>query len=35
MNVLFVNPNSMSKNYHALATKYAATDTPTWALLLA
>ena len=35
MNVLFVNPNSISKNYQALATKYAAIETPTWALLLA
>jgi radical SAM superfamily enzyme YgiQ (UPF0313 family) len=35
MNVLFVNPNSMTKNYQALATKYAAIETPTWALLLA
>jgi DNA-binding NarL/FixJ family response regulator len=35
MNVLFVNPNSMSKNYQALASKYTAIETPTWALLLA
>ena len=35
MNVLFVNPNSISKNYQALASKYAAIETPTWALLLA
>lgn len=35
MNVLFVNPNSMAKNYQALANKYAAIETPTWALLLA
>ena len=35
MNVLFVNPNSLSKNYQALASKYAAIETPTWALLLA
>ena len=35
MNVLFVNPNSMTKNYQALANKYAAIETPTWALLLA
>jgi anaerobic magnesium-protoporphyrin IX monomethyl ester cyclase len=35
MYVLFVNPNSISKNYQALASKYAAIETPTWALLLA
>ena len=35
MDVLFVNPNSLSKNYQALASKYAAIETPTWSLLLA
>lgn len=35
MNILFVNPNSTSKNYQTLADKYAAIETPTWALLLA
>ena len=35
MDVLFVNPNSLSKNYQALASKYAAIETPTWCLLLA
>lgn len=35
MDVLFVNPNSLSKNYQSLSNKYAAIETPTWALLLA
>jgi anaerobic magnesium-protoporphyrin IX monomethyl ester cyclase len=35
MNVLFINPYSTTKNYQALADKYAAIETPTWALLLA
>ncbi len=35
MNVLFVNPNSITKNYQALSSRYAAIETPTWALLLA
>lgn len=35
MNVLFVNPNSLLKNYQSLASNYAAIETPTWALLLA
>ena len=35
MDVLFVNPNSLSINYQSLSTNYAAIETPTWALLLA
>lgn len=35
MDIIFVNPNSLSKNYQGLSNKYAAIETPTWALLLA
>ena len=35
MDVIFVNPNSLSKNYQNLANKYASIETPTWSLLLA
>ena len=35
MDVLFINPNSLKKNYQGLASRYAAIETPTWSLLLA
>lgn len=35
MDIVFVNPNSLGKNYQELAKKYAAIETPTWSLLLA
>ena len=35
MDILFVNPNSLKKNYQGLANRYAAIETPTWSLLLA
>lgn len=35
MDIIFVNPSSTTKNYQGLANKYAAIETPTWALLLA
>ena len=35
LDVLFVSPDSSAKAYQELAKKYAAIETPTWALLLA
>ncbi len=35
MDILFINPNSLKKNYQGLANRYAAIETPTWSLLLA
>jgi radical SAM superfamily enzyme YgiQ (UPF0313 family) len=35
LDVLFVSPDSSAKAYQKLAKKYAAIETPTWALLLA
>lgn len=35
MDVLFVNPNSSTKNYQGLANLYSAIEPPTWSLLLA
>ncbi len=35
LDVLFVSPDSSARAYQELAKKYAAIETPTWALLLA
>ena len=35
LDVLFISPDSSAKAYQGLAKKYAAIETPTWALLLA